>query len=571
VARNLAASHRENDGWSAAAVPLRDELMPDDVQLLVFTMMGAVSLVLLIACGNVANLLLARATVRQREIAIRAALGAGRWRIARQLLIESILIAAASVPLGVGLAYVGLQWLTASIPPQNQVPYYIDWSMNWRVAAYACIAAAGTGIIFGLVPAVHAAGPHLHLSLKEGGRGAGGHASRNRIRNALVVGEIALSLVLLVGASLFVRSFLQLQTASVGIDMSPLMTMRFLLAESEGEAPELMDRRAQEVARRVEELPGVAAAFVSNFIPIAGGGGGGRIVPDGAAIQPGREPEVSYFAVTPHALRTLALPLLAGRDFTDSEGINRSGVAIVNQDFAKRIWPGEADVIGRRFRLVDDAAIQWITVVGLTPNFAVYDVGDEPIPSAFLAYSYMPVRNNGLTIRVAGPDPASVTNAVRAEIRRIDPLIPVFAEQTGEEIRREAFWDARLFGYMFSIFAGVALLLASIGIYGVLSYTVAQRTQEIGVRVALGASRRNVFALIIGQGARLAAAGIAIGMLGAAAVTQVVRTLLYNVSATDPLSFAGTALFLGIVALLAGYVPARRATIVDPIVALRSE
>jgi len=243
----------------------------------------------------------------------------------------------------------------------------------------------------------------------------------------------------------------------------------------------------------------------------------------------------------------------------------------VNPDFAKRVWSGQADIVGRRFRLLDDPAKQWITVVGIVPNFSPYDVGDDPVPSAFLPYPYMPIRNTGITIKVAGGAPASITAVVRDEIRRSDPLMPIFDERTGEEIRQTAFWDARLFGYMFSIFGGIALLLASIGVYGVLSYAVAQRTQEIGVRMALGASREHVLRLVLGQGARLAGLGILIGLAGAALVTRLVESLLYNVSTTDTVSFVATALFLACVAILASYIPARRATTVDPLVALRTE
>jgi predicted permease len=385
------------------------------------------------------------------------------------------------------------------------------------------------------------------------------------------VAEIALSLVLLVGASLFVRSFLKLQSASVGMDMAPLMTMRFLMSEERYTTPEAMTRRVEDIVRRIEDLPGVASAFASNYIPIAGGGGGGRAVADGASVEAGKEPYLGYFGVTPHALGTLSLPLLSGRDFTEIEGASRSGVAIVNTDLARRFWPGQTDVIGRRFRLVDDTTNQWITIIGLVPNFSPYDVGQDPQPTAFLPFPYQPLRNTGLTIKVAGGSPAAITGAVRAEIRRADPLLPIYNERTGAEIRQTAFWDSRLFGFMFSIFGGIALLLASVGVYGVLSYAVAQRTQEIGVRMALGASRENVLRLVIGQGARLAGLGIVTGLVGAFLVTRVVATLLYNVSSTDAVSFVATALFLALVAMLASYIPARRATAVDPLVALRTE
>jgi putative ABC transport system permease protein len=570
IGDQLASEERDDQGWSAAAGNLRDEMVPSDVRLVVMTMMGAVTLVLLIACANVANLLLARATVRQREMSVRAALGAGRARIVRQLLTESLLIALVSAPLGVAIAYVGLQWLTASIPPQSQAPYYIDWSMNSRIVVYTGLIALVTGVVFGLAPALQAARTNLQESLKDRGVSAGG--SRNRMRATLVVAEIALSLVLLVGASLFVRSFLNLQDARAGIDTASLMTLRFYMPGDPYEPPDVMIRRVDDIVRRAETLPGVVSAMASNMVPLSGGGSGGAVVPEGVVIESGHEPRVSYYGVTPHLLKTLNVPLVAGRDFTDAEGQGRSGVAIVNSTFAKRLWPTRTDYVGQRFRLIEDPQNQWITVIGVVGDFRLFSVRDgKPSPYAFLSYPYEPTRNTGLTMRVAGGSPAAITTAIRQEIRKSDPTLPIFNVQTGEEARLGTFWQFRLFGWMFSIFGVIALVLASVGVYGVLSYAVSQRTQEIGVRLALGASRRNVFAMIVSHGARLAAIGIVFGVAGAFGVTRVVRTLLYNVSATDPLSFVATAVFLVVVAVLASYVPARRATSVDPMIALRAE
>src|SRR5262249_14771791 len=278
VASALEKEHRDDQGWGATAQQLRDDMIPAEITLIVMTMMGAVSLVLLIACANVANLLLARATVRHREMAVRAALGAGRGRIVRQLLTESLLIALASAPLGVAVAYIGLQWLTASIPPQNNPPYYVDWTMNPRIIVYTVIVAVITGIVFGLAPALQAARTNLQDALKDRGAGAGG--SRNRLRSALVIAEIALSLVLLVGSSLFIRSFLNLQGARAGFDTTRLMTLRFYLPGDQYEAGDAMTRRVHEIVRRVEALPGVVAAAASNMVPLAGGGSAGPIVPD---------------------------------------------------------------------------------------------------------------------------------------------------------------------------------------------------------------------------------------------------------------------------------------------------
>jgi predicted permease len=569
IAAALATEHAEDKGWGASVITLREDGAPPDVRLALFTMMGAVTLVLLVACANVANLLLARSSVRRREMAVRAALGAGRGRIVRQLLTESVLLAALSLPLGVLFAFIGVEWLTSAIPPAVQMPYYWDWSLNPRVLVYTSMVAVFTGLIFGLAPALHAARADLHDSLKEGGRGAS--SSRDRLRSALVVAEIALSLVLLVGASLFVRSFLNLKNIRTGLDMAPLMTLRFFMPEDRYKADDAMNRRVEDLVRRIEALPGVASAMASGMVPLNGGGSGAGAVADGVAVTPGEEPDVSYFGVTPHALRTLNLPLVAGRDFTDAEGAGRSGVAIVNQAFGRRLW-GRDNVIGERFRLTDDKTNQWISVIGLVGDFRLFaERGSAPPRYVFLSYAYAPSRSTGLTIRVVGGAPAATTNAARAELRRSDPAMPITQVRTGEEQRVLRFWEDRLMAWMFSIFGAVALFLASIGIYGVMSYAVSQRTQEIGVRMALGASRRHVLSLVLGHAGRLAAAGIVLGVIGAFGVTRIVSSLLYNVSTTDPLSFVATAAFLSLVALAASYVPARRATAVDPLIALRSE
>jgi putative ABC transport system permease protein len=573
VADRLASGFRENDGWSATAITLRNELMPSEVTLMVTTMMGAVSLVLLIACANVANLLLARATARQREIAVRTALGAGRGRLVRQLLTESVLIALASAPFGILLTVVGLRWLTAAIPPDGMPPYYINWDMSWRVVIYTVVTSALTGIVFGLAPALHAADSDLHGALKEGGRGSGGSGRRNRIRNALVVAEIALSLVLLVGASLFIRSFLNLQGADGGLNVGPLMTLRFSLASEDYQSEEAKTHRVEDIIRRVEALPGVEAAFASNLVPFSGGGGGGGVEPEGRIVDAGKEPQISFVAASPHLMRTLNIPIVAGRDFREDEGSSRSRVAVVNRAFGRHLWPDREDVVGLRFRFASGADREWITIVGVVSDSNVFSVRSQELPKvAYIAYPYMALPNTGLTIRVAeGVPPASIMAQVREEFRKSDPFVPLFNIRTGEENRLFSFWQDRLFGWMFSIFGAIALLLATVGIYGVLSYSVEQRTQEIGIRVALGASRREVFRMILRQSAVLAGVGIAIGAVGAGFVTPFVRSILYNVTPTDPLSFVSTAVFLALIAVLAGILPARRATSVDPIVALRAE
>ena len=558
-----------DEDWSLGARPVREWLLPDQVKLMMLTMMGAVTLVLLIACANVANLLLARASVRHREISIRAALGAGRWRIVRQLLTEAVMIGLISAPIGIALAWLGIRLLDMGMPPDG-VPYFIRWSLDARSLIYTIAISVLTGVVFGLAPALQAARGNLQESLKEGGRGsAGGH--RAWLRSTLVVVEVALSLVLLVGASLFMRSFLNLQTATLGFDTRPLMTMRFYLPGVQYEAPEAKAQRVDDIVRRVESLPGVQAAFASNFVPINGGGGGGRALVEGKPVERGKEPLVGFFAVTPHLRRVVDVPLVRGRDFTDSEGAAKTPVALVNQAMAKRLWPDE-DPIGRRFRLTGDQTPDWFTVIGIVADFRHYPPqgDDPPAPNAYVPYPYEPTLNTGITIRVAG-EPASIASAAREKIRAADASLPVFDVHSMEEHRLRSFWQQRLFGIMFAVFGAIALLLASIGVYGVLSYSVSQRTQEIGVRVALGADRRDVLRLVVGYGVRLALLGVVIGLVLARGVTPAIRTQLYNVTVTDPLSFVGVAVFLTIVATLASYFPARRAMAVDPIIALRNE
>ena len=479
-----------------------------------------------------------------------------------------MLIGLLSAPLGIAIAWIGIKMLDSSMPP-DEIPYFIRWSLNSRSLAYTIGVSMLTGIVFGLVPAFQAVRSNLQSNLKEGGRGTAG-GSRAWLRNSLVVVEVALSLVLLVGASLFVRSFMNLQTASVGFDTAPLMTLRFYLPGAAYEIEDAKARRVDDIVRRVESLPGVQAAFASNLVPMGSGGGGGRVIVEGRAVERGKEPIVGVIGVTPHLRRTMDVSLLKGRDFTDAEGISRSGVAMINEQMANRTWP-DSDPIGRRFRLVGPKE-EWFTVIGVMATFR-HDQGDnnEPQdPAAYVPYPYQQTLNTGLTMRVAG-DPKSIIPAVREQIRHADSLLPVFDVQTMERLRQLSYWQYRLFGSMFSIFGFIALGLASIGVYGVLSYSVSQRVQEIGVRLALGAERSDVLRLIIGQGMRLAAAGVVGGLIGAAAVTPVIRTLLYNVTPTDPVSFATVSVFLTLVAILASYIPARRAMAVDPIVALRND
>jgi putative ABC transport system permease protein len=559
-----------NQDWSAIARPITDEFIPDDVRLVLLTMMGAVTIVLLIACANVANLMLARASGRQREFCVRAALGAGRGQLIKQLLIECVVLGLASAPLGLAIAYVGV-WLLDQAVPAGQVPYYIHWEISRRGIAYTIVVSGLTGLVFGLAPALQAGRLNLQEALRDGARGSGQSGRRARLRNGLVVLEVAMALILLVGASLFVRSFLNLQSASPGFETAPLLTARFFMVGDNYANAEQKALRVDDIVRRVEGLPGVVSAFASNFVPLDAGGGSGRAIVDGRTYPKGEEPTILFTAVTPHLYKTIGLPLLRGRDFTDGEGAGRTAVAVINETMATKLFP-DSDAVGRRFRLVETEPPEWFTVIGVAPDIRLFDMDDDtpPFSVAYVPFRFADFANIGITIRAAS-NPAGLAGAVRSEIRASDPALPIFNLRTMEDLRREGFWQFRLFGFMFGIFGAAALFLAGVGVYGVLSFSVAQRTQEMGVRIALGAGRADVLGLVVRQGLMLAATGVVLGLLGAFAITRVIRTLLYNVTPTDPVSFGGVALFLAAIAVLASYLPARRAMTVDPIVALREE
>ncbi len=559
-------------GWSGTLQTLRDEFAGPNLKLVVLTMMGAVLCVLLIACSNVANLLLARATVRQREVAVRAAFGAGRLRLMRQLLTESVLIGLAGGGLGIVFAVWGIRWIELAIPADNQPPYWLEFKIDGPVLLFTLGIAVLTGLLFGLAPALQALKTDLHETLKEGGRGAGASLRRNRTRSALVIVQVAFSLMLLISASLFVRSFLKLQGESGGFDSAKILTMRFYMPQGRYEKDEDMTLRVQDVVRRVEAVPGVEAVSASNNIPLSGGGSDGRILVDGKEYARGEEPNVFYAGVTPHFLQAIGVPPTSGRSFTEEEGFTVSRVAVVNQTFVKKMFDGK-EAVGRRFKLPDEDDTEWISVIGVIPDISNNEIDndqDEPVPSAYVSYAYEASRNSGLTIRTRG-NPLEVVAGVRQAIRASDPGIPIFDVYTMETLRQRGYWEFRFFGQMFSVFGAIALFLAAIGLYGVLSYSVSQRVREIGVRVALGAQDGDVVRLVLRQGMILALLGIGVGLVFSFGATRVLKTILFNVSPTDPLSFAGISMVLALIAALASYVPARRALGVDPLDALRRE
>jgi len=558
------------DDLVGRASPLKDDFLPDDVRLVVSAMLGAVMFVLLIAVANVANLMLTRAASRQREFAIRAAIGAGRGQIVRQLLTEAVIISVMAGIIALPLTWYGLRLIDRAIPPEDPLPYFIHWALDTPTLLYTAAISLVTGIVFGLAPALRTSRGALTETLKDGSRGASGGAKHNKLRNSLVIAEVALSLVLLVGASLFVRTFVGLKHVPLGFDPARVLTMRFFLPGTRYDSTDAKVAAIEDIVRRVEALPGVEAAAVSNSIPLDGTPGS-RIVVDGQTVDKGKEPVISWTGFGGQWFKTFDVKLESGRLFTASELHDTARVAIVDHMMAERFWP-KTGALGQRFRFTQDSANAWFTVVGVTSDMRVRGLDNTgPIrPTAFLPYAHLPARNHGVMVRVRG-DPLAATSGVRAALRASDPSIPVFNVQTMEKVRDLSFWQYGLFGAMFGIFGAIALFLAAIGVYGVISYGVSQRTREIGVRVALGAQRSDVIGLVVRQGMTVAGIGILVGLVGAFGVTRVVASLLIGVSPTDALSFAAVPLFLASIAFLASVIPARRATQVDPIIALRTD
>ncbi|MBC8086967.1 MAG: ABC transporter permease [Phycisphaerae bacterium] len=561
-----------NTEFVGHAVALREEFTEGEIILITSTMMGAVSFVLLIACANVANLMLARASGRQREIAVRTAIGASRGRIVRQMVTESVILAMLAGAIAVPLSYQGIRLIEMAIPPENPMPYYMHFAIDAKTLLYTGAISLLTGIVFGLAPALQASKGRLHETLKDGARGAGGSLRSNKVRNGLVIAEVGLSLVLLVGASLFMRTFMALQNTAVGFDPNPIMTMRLYLPGTRYDSTASKVAGVEDILRRVQAIPNVQAATISNLIPLEDGGAGDGVIIDGVDVEKGKEPFLSWTGVAGHWPETFGVKIVSGRTFTDGETRDSSRVAVIDQTMATRFWK-DKDAVGGRFRLASDTSRQWLTVIGVVATMRIDGLDNTgPVnPHAFLPYQYLVARNHGMMVRVRAGSAAAITGAVRDAIRASDPAIPVFNVSSMEKVRSLSFWQYKLFGAMFGAFGVIALFLAAIGVYGVISYGVAQRTREIGVRVALGAQRNDVLTLVVRQGMTLAGIGIALGLLGAFGVTRVVASMLIGISPQDPMSFGLVSLFLAAVAFVASVVPARRATRVDPIISLRAE
>ena len=558
-------------------VSLREKVV-GNIRPALLVLLGAVGFVLLIACANVSHMLLARAAARREEIALRTTLGAGRWDVFRQLLTESMVLALLGGGAGLLLAVWGVRVLLAISP--DAIPRVETVGVDAHVLLFALAISLLTGLAFGMAPAWRATAVNLTDALKEGKRGSSEGLRRDRLRGLLVGSEFALAVMLLAGAGLMIRTFLALQNVDPGFDPHGVLSMVVGIAGTEQAAGGHTGNFYQEVLQRVRAVPGVQSVGGINHLPLAGDEWGFPFHVEGRPPEPpGKDLVATYRAVFPGYFRTMRIPILRGRDVSDSDNLHAPGVVVINDYLARRYWPGE-DAIGKRITFDDPAKNpSWLTVVGVTKNTVRSNWTSPPEEEVFLPYlqnrAYLdtpspPFAYLTLVVRTDF-DPAALAPAIRGAIHSLDANIPLSEIQTMDHVVAEANDQSRFYLVLLGAFATVALVLAGVGIYGVMSYSVSRRTHEIGIRMALGAQGRDVLKLVVFQGIVQALAGVAVGLAGALALSRLMAGLLYGTEPTDPATFAAVVLVLSAVAVAASYIPARRATRVDPMVALRYE
>jgi putative ABC transport system permease protein len=558
-----------NKGWGATVFPI----VADTVRLYdtpLWVMMGAVGFVLLIACANVANLMLARASGRQREIALRAALGASRWRIIRQLLTESVIVALAGGAVGILIGFWGIDALRAANPGEaaKYAPGWYQLGINFPTLAFTLGLSLFSGIVFGLAPALQVSKPNLNDSLKEGSRQTSG--SSHYLRSSLVVFEVALSLMLLVGAGLLARSFLSLLKTDPGFNPDNVLTLNLVLPGAKYREQPQRAAFYNDLVQRVKAYPGVESAAAVNYLPLGGANSSDSYLVEGVPEPaPGDENEGRYRVCTPDYFRTMGIPLLKGRSFTDQDKAGTTPVVVVNETLARKHWAGE-DPIGKRIRFYGPPErMQWMEIVGVVEDVK-HELNLPVTPEYYLPHAQDPWNAMVLVARTR-VEPGSLASALRQQVWAIDRDQPVFDIRTMQEVRSTSVALYSFSSVMLAIFAAVALVLASVGIYGVMAFAVTQRTQEIGIRMALGARALDVLKLVVKHGMKLAVLGIVIGLAGSWAITRFMEKLLVDVQPTDLLTFSVVSVFLLLSAFVACYLPARRATKVDPLQALRHE
>ena len=554
-----------NTGIGVSLVPTNEQTVKE-IRPALLVLLAAVGFLLLIACANIANLMLARTTSREKEIAIRTALGASRWRVMRLLLIESLLLSLSGGLLGFFLALWGGEGLVA-IAPDN-IPRLNEIGIDRGVFAFTLAVAVITGVLFGLIPALQSANPDLNRALKDATRGSTGSIAGKRTRSILVTAEVALSLLLLIGAGLMIRSFMLLQQVNPGFNPDNLVTSTLSLSRSK--YPEGRQQAAffQDALQRLQSQPGVESAAATTALPLTLSISGSDFRIEGRPEpQPGQETIVNTSKVSPDYFRTLGVPMIKGREFSHRDSSDAPLAAVINNDLARTYFPNE-DPIGRRITF--DEGESWLSIVGVAGDMRRFGLDSNVKPEVFLPYLQSPSRSMSLVVR-SSTDPTSIAAAMKTQVQQIDRDLPFEETKTMQELLAESNSGRRFNMLLLTVFAGVALLLAIVGIYGVMSYTVAQRTKEIGIRVAIGAQAADVFRMVVGQGMLLAIIGIVLGLVAAFGVTRLMASLLFGVEATDPTTFVGIALLLAVVAFVACYIPGRRATKVDPLIALRYE
>jgi predicted permease len=571
IAHRLEQQHPETNARLGAIVTPLHEHVVGDIRPALLVLLGAVAFVLLIACANVANLLLARAAARQKEIALRLALGASRSRMTRQFLTESILLSLLGGAVGLLLSLAGLALLKGFIPPNISQVQTI--SIDAKVLFFTAIVSLATGLLFGLVPAVQAAHSNLNDTLKESGRESGAGARGNRIRSLLVVSEVAVSFLLLIGAGLLINSFIRLRHVDAGFRPDKVLTMKVVLPETRYTNKEHRTIFYDDLIRRVDALPGVVSSAVATNLPLAENGDSVGIAIEGRVDPaPDRIPIVITRVVSPDYFKTMTIPALSGRTFEQTDKADAPPVVIISETTARRFWPGE-NVLGKHIKIGSSSSSSrpWLTVVGIVKDVRQFDLVEEPKPQIYLPYQQAGFFEPRALVVRTNIEPMSLAPAVRKTVWEIDKDQPVSDITSMEAVVSDSVARQRFSMLLLGVFAVLALVLAAVGIYGVMSYSVVQRTREIGIRMALGAQRRDVLKMTVGQGLKLVGIGVAIGLAAAVILTRVMSTLLFGVSATDPTTFVSISVVLIAVAVLASYIPALRATRIDPMLALRYE
>ena len=554
-----------NTGIGIKLVPTQEQTVKA-IRPALLVLLGAVAFLLLIACANIANLMLARGASRQKELAIRAALGASRLRVVRLLLSESLMLSLAGGCLGLLLAVWGTNALVALAP--DNIPRLNEVGVDARVFGFTLAVSLVTGIVFGLVPALHAAKPDLNEALKEGLRGSMGSASGKRTRSVLVVVEVALSLVLIIGAGLMIKSFLRLQQMNIGFNPDHVLAVSVSLPSSRYPEDRQQVAFFQEALERLQSLPGIQSAGATTGLPLTLDIHGSDFRIEGhPEPEAGKEMIINTRSVSPGYFRTLGISLIKGRDFSDRDKSEAPAAAIINDELARIYFPGE-DPIGKRISFDDRQS--WISIVGIIGDVKQLGLDSSAKPEVYFPYLQVVAPEMSLVIRTSS-NPLSLAAALKSQIQVIDKDLPIDDAKTMQQLLAESSSGRRFNMLLLSVFAAVALVLAIVGIYGVMSYTVARRTHEIGIRVAVGAQPLDVFRMVIGQGMKLAIIGVACGLVGAFGLTRLMTTMLFGVEPTDPATFVSIAVLLTGVTLVACYIPARRATKVDPLVALRYE